>query len=186
MENVSLKPSVAIASLVLICGLVACDALLMVHSFHQSAVINSFSAKQTAMLPSQGAVLPPITGVGLNGKEFGVLPAHTPRFALLIFRQTCHFCEANWKNWDSLFTQDRLDLPVVMVTADKTIEQPYLVKHPMLEHRFVVAGVDVSTLASLKLNLTPQTIYVVDGKISHDWPGVLSPDDINEISKTMR
>lgn len=186
MDNISLKPSVALAGLGLILSLVACDAFLMVHSFHQSAVINGFADKQAAMLPPQGAPLPLIKGVGLSGKEFGVLPAQTPRFALLVFRQTCGYCEINWKNWDSLFAQSNLDLPVIIVTADKTISQPYIAKHPLVRSRFLIAGIDTSTIQSLKLDVTPQTIYVVDGKVSHDWAGVLTADDISEIKKTMR
>jgi hypothetical protein len=185
LDNISLKPSAALAGLGLIIGLVACDAFLMVHSFHQSAVINGFADKQAAMLPPQGASLPTINGVGLSGKEFGVLPAQTPRFALLVFRQTCGYCEINWKNWDSLFAQSNLDMPVVIVTADKTISQTYITKHPLVRSRFLIAGIDASTLESLKLDVTPQTIYVVDGKISHDWAGVLTADDMSEIKKTM-
>jgi hypothetical protein len=76
-------------------------------------------------------------------------------------------------------------MPVVIVTADKTISQTYITKHPLVRSRFLIAGIDASTLESLKLDVTPQTIYVVDGKISHDWAGVLTADDMSEIKKTM-
>lgn len=190
MENVSLKPSITFAGLGLILGLVICDVFLLVHSFHQNAVITGFAdsqaASRAATLPAQGQSLPTIMGVSLKtGRNSALTSAGSPRIALLIFRESCHFCTANWKNWDKLFGKGGLDLPVVMVTADKTISQSYRDKHPMLNSGTVIVGVDAATLLSLRLGATPQTIYLVDGKINHDWAGVLSSEEMKEIMKSM-
>lgn len=186
MENISLKPSVVLAGLVLGCGLAICDVFLLVHSLHQGKIIDGIARQQAATLPTKGQALPMLSGVALKtGQEFAVLPKASPPFALLIFREGCGYCEANWKNWDKLFGQDGLGLPVILATADKTISQPYKNKHGLLNNLPVILGVDPATLASLKLGATPQTVYVVGGKVSQDWVGVLANEDMKEIKKVM-
>lgn len=187
MANISLKSSVVFVGIGLILGLAVCDGFLLFHSLQQRAIITGFADKQAAMMPSNGEQVPIIKGIGLkDGEEFKIWPDHSPPFALLVFREGCEYCEANWKNWDRLFGQGDFDRPVVMVTADKTISQPYIDRHPMLRSRFVITGVDPAFLASLRFDLTPETIYIVEGKVNHDWAGVLTSDDMSEIKKAVR
>jgi hypothetical protein len=186
MEVISLKPSVVFTGLALFAALALCDVSLLVHSLHQSTELAGFARQQAATLPSKGQPLPLLKGTALqNGKDFAVLPAGSPPFALLIFREGCGYCEANWKNWDKLFGQDGLGLPVIMATADKTLSQPYKDKHGLLNSHSVILGVDPVVLASLKLGATPQTVYIVGGKVQEDWAGVLANDDMKEIKKAM-
>jgi hypothetical protein len=186
MENISLKPSVVLAALVLGCGLAICDVSLLIHSLRQGKVIDGIARREAAILPTTGQALPMLSGVALKtGQRFAVLPSGSPPFALLIFREGCGYCELNWKNWDKLYGQDGLGLPAVLATADKTISQPYRDKHRLLNNLPVILGIDPATLASLKLGATPQTVYVVGGKVSQDWVGVLANEDIKEIKKVM-
>ena len=186
MENISLKPSVVLAALVLGCGLAICDVSLLIHSLHQGKAIDSIARQQAATLPAKGQALPLLKGVALNnGQDLAVLPQTSPPFALLIFRESCGYCELNWKNWDALFGQGGIGLPVILATADKKISQAYRDKHKLLNTRPVILGVDPATLTSLKLGATPQTVYVVGGKVSQDWVGVLVSEDTNEIKKVM-
>jgi hypothetical protein len=186
MENISLKPSVVFAGLALFCSLAVCDAVLLVHSLQQGKVIDGISRREAATLPSKGQALPALSGVALNtGRDFAILPKASPPFVLLIFREGCGYCALNWKNWDKLFGQGDIDLPVFFATSDKTISQAYRDKHGLLNRRPVILGVDPAMLASLKLGATPQTIYVVGGKVSQDWAGVLASDDMKEIKKVM-
>jgi hypothetical protein len=186
MENISLKPSVVLAALVLGCGLAICDVSLLIRSLHQGKIIDGIARQQAATLPTKGQALPMLSGVALkSGQGFAVLPKASPPFALLIFREGCHYCEANWKNWDKLFGQDGVGIPVILATADKTLSQSYRDKHELLNNQPVMLGIDPATLASLKLGATPQTVYVVDGKVHEDWVGVLANEDMKEIKKTM-
>jgi hypothetical protein len=186
MENISLKPSVVFSSLVLFCSLAICDAVLLVYSLQQGKVIDGIARREAATLPSKGQALPVLSGVALNtGRPLAMLPKASPPFALLIFREGCGYCELNWKNWDKLYGQDGIGLPVIFATADKKISQAYRDKHGLLNRRLVILGVDPATLTSLKLGATPQTVYVVGGKVRQDWAGVLESDDIKEVKKVM-
>jgi hypothetical protein len=187
MQDVVLKPSVAIAGIALIFGLTAGDIWMVVRSARQSAIIETFANQQSVGLPKQGQLLPTLSGYNLMiGQEGAVIPAKSPPFALLIFRESCHFCEENWKNWEKLFGENgSTDIPVVLISSDKNISDVYRQKHPMLNKNTVLLGANAEILASIKLGLTPQTIYVTDGKIAHDWPGVLASEDMNEITETV-
>jgi hypothetical protein len=183
MESFSVKPITGLSVLGLLLGLGICDVWLLIHVQKQNAMIVSFSAPQLPPLPSLGEKVSSIVGFALkDGQPLQLTPENTtPRFALLVFREGCPFCEANWRNWDSTFGPEGSNVDVVLVTTDKALSQSYKDAHPLLQKKQVVLGVSPYTLKSLKLAATPETVYVVDGKVKRDWVGVLSERNIKEI-----
>lgn len=186
MGTIAVRKSYVYAFLALLGCFVISDAWLLVHSLRLNAVIAKAADQQAISLPSRGELLPTLVGVSLRTTQpYAVYPGASPPFALLVFREGCHYCEANWKNWDKLFGKGGVDIPVVLVTADKSISQPYRDQHPMLNEKHVILSADPNALASLKLNFTPQTIYVVGGKINKNWSGVLREEEMGDIKKSM-
>jgi hypothetical protein len=186
VQNVSLKPSTIWTGLALLVCLAACDGWLLAHSLKQSTVIAAFVKHQATTLPSLGDAVPNLKGVTMSGAPIDLKASESRPLVLLIFREACHFCEANWKNWDQLFGQANSGVSVVLATGDKVLSQSYRSKHPMLNSRQVILGVNDTVLSSIKMGATPQTIYVVDAKVRHDWAGVLDATGMKEIRTTIK
>jgi len=130
-----------------------------------------------------GEALPALKGISLKtGEGLDINASRNHRLAILVFQESCPFCEANWKNWEALFAKGDSSVPVIMVTVDGAISNPYRATHPLLNRGTVVLGVDPATLSKLAWGSTPQTIYLVDGKIAHNWIGLLSSADVKEIT----
>ena len=80
---------------------------------------------------------------------------------LLVFQESCHFCEDNWKNWDKLFGASDSQIPVVFLSTDKTISDEYKSRHPLLTRKTVLLDPDSATLAALKPGITPANNFCV-------------------------
>jgi hypothetical protein len=101
-------------------------------------VIAKINAQRALPAASAGEKVPLIQGVSLkDGHPAKVDPETSSRLALLFFREGCHFCAANWKNWDGLFGDNSLNVDVVFVTSDKTLSQSYRELHPLLQQESV-------------------------------------------------
>jgi hypothetical protein len=186
VENISVRPMFAMGVVGLVVGLGFCDGWLLIHSMKQDAVIAKINAERQVRTALQGEKIIGIEGFSLkDGHPTKIDLGPSSRVALLVFREGCHFCAANWKNWEGLFETGSLDMNVILITADKSLSQSYLDSHPLLRQKEVVLGVSPAVLDSLNLEGTPQTIFVVDGKIMQNWIGVLSEEDLKNIKQTV-
>jgi hypothetical protein len=185
MGDFIVRPRTALAVIGLLLSLATCDIYLLIHSRKQQAVLATIADQQALALPPKGALVPPLKGKSLkDGSPAKLLPVPASPIALLVFSESCAFCRANWKHWDQLFGEGGIPVNVVMVTPDKTLTQPYLSSHPLLQQKQVILGVDARLLDSVKMGMTPQTILIADGQIKKDWAGVLSDDDMKDILKS--
>jgi hypothetical protein len=184
MQSITLSPSTALTGLVLILALAISDGML-VHAFReQRAVLDSFANRQAQTLPAVGEGLPTLSGRKLTtGEDFSVVPASTELMTLLVFRESCQYCEQNWKNWETLYNTPSNKMPIVFISGDSAVSASYRQKHPLLDGHIALVGIKPEILASLKLGATPQTVLVVDGKVKRGWPGVLTDDDIKEVKQ---
>lgn len=186
MQNISLKPTVAVGMLGLLLSLCLCNGWLLFHSLKQTEAIAKINTARTAQTASAGEHIPSIEGVSLaDGTSAKFTAKSSNKTALLVFREGCHFCAANWKNWDALFGPSGLGTDVVFVTSDKKLSKSYLDSHPLLQQKKVLLGVSEATLDSLRLGATPQTICIQNDTIKQDWTGVLSEEDIKKIRLTL-
>jgi hypothetical protein len=176
----------ALTGLALVLGLAISDGLL-VHSVRkQQAALDTFAARQSLSLPKTGAVLPTLAGRSLKtGTDFSIVPVSTKRMTVLVFREACNYCEQNWKNWETLFDEPSDGMPVVFVSGDSALSDSYRQKHPMLDRHLTLIGIKPELLSSLKLDATPQTVIVVEGKVKKDWAGVLNDDDVKEVKQAV-
>jgi hypothetical protein len=185
VEPVLIRPRFLIAGASLLLGLTACDLWLAVHSLRQRATI-----QQLVGNPIEGAKdgdqLPVLSGTKLGTqKQWSVLPASSSALAVLVFRESCHYCDANWKNWDQVFARSGSVIPVVFVTEDKSLSATYLAEHPLLSRATVLLGVP-EHIGSVQTSVTPQTIIVSPrGKVDHDWVGVLAATDLTAIKEAI-
>jgi len=73
-------------------------------------------------------MIPPIAGTSLDDRKpvkLPPLPTSQVALLILIFSESCHFCKANWNNWDKLFDSSSSPAKIVMVTADKKLSTTY-------------------------------------------------------------
>jgi hypothetical protein len=134
----------------------------------------------------EGANVPVLTGNKLSSKEpWRVMPAGTAAMFLLVYRDGCHYCEQNWPAWEKLFGGSSTHASAVVLTSDKAVRPDYEATHPLLDRRLTLYSLDTTHVGALNLNLTPQTILVRNGRVERDWVGVLSSNDIAQITKSI-
>ena len=100
---------------------------------------------------------------------------------VLVFREACVYCEANWKKWDTLVGGPSNSVPAVFISSDKTVSDAYRQKHPLLDKRISVIAMNPDVMSSMKLDATPQTLLVVRGVVKQAWLGVLSDSRLQEV-----
>jgi len=187
VQDSAVKPSTVYVLLALVVGFAVSDALLLVRLHRLNAEIAStVQVRKAATTPAIGQPVPQIQGTSLKDKQpSAVDPTSSPRLLLLVFRSGCHYCQANWENWDKLFGGSQQKLPVYMLTAEDALPTDFVDKHPLLKGVNVLTGVDQEIFQDLNSKTTPQTILVVDGKVAKVWEGVLSKQDVRNINQQL-
>jgi|GEM_PF-3956204 len=105
---------------------------------------------------------------------------------LLVFGQTCEFCEKNWPAWDKMFAGSSNTIPVYFVTTDSTVGDAYVRRHPLMKRGHVLTGVDTAALQAFNISSVPQSIWIKDGKVEKSWIGVLSNKDAMALATVAR
>ena len=132
-----------------------------------------------------GVAVPTLIGTSLaNNEGWRVTPSGSKGLVLLVFRESCHFCEINWTSWNALFGLGSKVRPV-LVTLDPSVSQQYQVTHPLVTSALTLTAVGKDTVGALDLNLTLQTIIIRNGVVEHDWVGVLNSDQIAQVKTTL-
>jgi hypothetical protein len=191
MQSITLSYPAAIGGLVLVLALSASDVWLTHSVRRQKSALDSFASRE-AQTPAPstplatGEILPTLAGRSLTtGENFSVIPVSTKVMVVLVFRESCHFCEANWKNWETLFGNGSNTVPVVFLSGDTAVSSSYRQKHPLLDKHISVIGMNPDVMSSLNLDATPETLLVVKGKVKQDWVGVLSDKRVKEIQQAL-
>lgn len=132
-------------------------------------------------------MLPPITGTDLNGER--IVAAYgqgEKRTVVLAFAAKCRYCEANWRHWETLLGYDWFrDSRVVFVNVSGDVPDDYFRRHEV-NSALVVKAPDASTKLAYNFRLAPQTILIGrDGRVQGTWSGVLSPNHLKQLVKTM-
>jgi hypothetical protein len=84
-------------------ALLICDVILVVHSLQQSRIISQIADREASIVPSKGEPVPRLEGTdSVTGKRLELTTSTAPTFALFIYRESCHYCQANWINWERL------------------------------------------------------------------------------------
>jgi hypothetical protein len=134
--------------------------------------------------PLPGQLVPLVQGVSLKTKRpLAVKLGKSHRMVLLVFSQNCKFSQDNWSNWEKLFSHTHPGVQTYMITSDDLLPAAYLERHALLQKLDVLINVDPEVLQAFNVESTPQTIYIVDGTVRRDWIGVLSKQNVAELSK---
>src|SRR6185437_1459942 len=98
MKNITVNVPIVYVGLLLLFGLAVCDVSLLVRAFHQRTMMETAVSGQ---LPAEGQVLPTLRGFAeKSGNPIEINAGEAPHFALLVFREGCHYCNDNWDSWD--------------------------------------------------------------------------------------
>lgn len=183
MRDYVIKPAMATVLAVVLAALTVSDIALSVVTLKQHSRISQLSPRPATGV-AEGSFVPMISGKKIvSNEDWRVLPSGTRTLVLLVFRETCHFCEQNWANWESLF--GKRGPRALLVTEDPKVSDSYRASHPLLLSQLGLSAVDRSSVGSINLNITPQTILVRDGKVEHDWVGVLSKEQVAQIQQKL-
>ena len=182
------KPATLYSLLVLVICLGACNIWLLSHLKHQDTLVAylQYENDELTHAPVPGQLVPLVQGISLKSKQpSAVKLASSPQLVLLVFSRTCPFCEDNWKNWTKLFGTSKSAMPVYLISSDEMLPDAYINQHPLVKKLDALTHVDPEVLQAFNVASTPQTIYVVNGKVQRDWVGVLSEEDVSELEKLL-
>lgn len=183
-----IKPTTVYSFIVLIVCLAGCDAWLLVRLRHEDTLVASLQYDNDALshAPVPGQLVPLVQGIALNTKQPRAVKLEAShRMVLLVFSQNCKFCQDNWNNWERLFGNVTPKVQTYMITSDSVLSTEYLEHHALLKKLDVLLSVDPEVLQAFNVASTPQTIYIIDGKVQRDWVGVLSKRNITDLSKLL-
>lgn len=181
-NTIKLTTVYGLLSLVLCLGI--CDALLLVRSRHQSARIAELTYENSVLsvAPLKGQRVPLIQGISLKDHmPLAVSLGSSERLTLLVFTQSCKFCEENWPAWEKILNGTKKPAPVFFLTPDERLDDDFVSRHPLLTKHSVLLGVAPEVLQAFNIRSTPQTIAIFDGKVQQTWVGVLHAKEIQEI-----
>jgi hypothetical protein len=164
-------------------ALAASNAALAYNCYRQGAMLDEISTRQKMGAVRDGQTISTLVGTRMSTGQKWVVNADASHIAVLVFREGCHYCDQNWKNWDQLFASSHEHLPPIFITQDKQISEVYKKLHPLLQKSTVLLDVDPASISPLNPGLTPQTLYVSEGRVKHDWLGVLDKADVEQASK---
>ncbi len=120
LKSITLSRQLAISGLLLIAGLTISDIWLTSRVLLQRNQIQRLVNGEGESTPFTDAALPLLSGHRLGSDQrYSVIPAGTASLTLLVFRESCPYCEANWKNWDALFRDNKLPTSVVLLSATR-------------------------------------------------------------------
>ena len=161
--------------------LLAANAALLV----QNKNLRARQATNRSIALSEGALVPSLSGVDVDGKEFTLDFGTDARKALiLVFSPRCGYCTKNMPNWSAIAEGlDRRSFRIVAVSIISEGVREYVGQHGLNDIP-VVSEVDPKTRVSYEMNVTPQTILVDShGRVEKIWTGVLLQDELTEVSR---
>jgi peroxiredoxin len=134
-----------------------------------------------------GNIVPSLSGMDIDGKNFTLAYGHDPRkVVILVFSPRCGFCTKNMPNWKAIAQSlDRNSYRIVAVSivtegVKEYVDQQNLTDVP------VIAEVDPKSRVSYEMTVTPQTILIDShGKVEKLWAGLFSPDERNEVEQVL-
>jgi hypothetical protein len=174
--------------------LVACCVILMASTVANLMLIrsNTVLASQVEALKRQletplNVPLPPLEGLGLDGKPLEVAVQHSAVPTLLfVLSPECAVCANNWSRWDELLSkQAESTWKPIFVNMGSSLSQAYMRSHG-LEKFTVLNNVSKNTSLAYKFLYTPETILIDrDGQAQEVWVGLLSSEVIKSIPRVM-
>jgi peroxiredoxin len=165
----------------LILGLVVLNLALII----QNRNLRGSQARGNSVVLKEGDLVPSLSGLDIDGKEFTLDFTSDSRKALiLIFSPRCGYCTKNMPNWTAI--ADGLDRRSFRIVEVSTISEG--VREYVDQYRLtgvpVVSDVDPKTRVAYEMNVTPQTILIDShGRVEKIWTGVLQRDELTEVSR---
>jgi peroxiredoxin len=146
------------------------------------------SRPSAAMQLQAGTVVPPLEGYGASGEKLLFDYGHDPRKTVLfVFSPTCSFCEENWPRWRQITAALNTEsVRPLAVDVSSGATRGFADGHGLANMPLLIK-IEPGSLVSYRFRLTPQTILIdPQGKVEKIWSGVLTADQLKEISALMR
>ena len=138
-------------------------ALLMLNAalIVQNKKLRASLATNKSPILEEGVLVPSLSGVDVDGKEFTLDFGADPRKVLIfVFSPRCGYCTQNMPNWSVIAKRlDRRSFRIVAVSTLSEGVREYIGKHGLTDVQ-VISEVDPKTRVSYEMNVTPQTILV--------------------------
>ncbi len=170
--------------LIVSAGLIAMNVVLLMKNRNLEEQLAPFAAAAAANFAQEGTQLPHLTGRNTDGKAVDLIPAQSAPHLILVFSPDCKICDRNWPRWDRLLEASVAAKKILFLSTANDVSSEYLARHQMMGQAAVI-GLDRKIAAQYRLNVTPQTLFVKEGKIAKVWPGVLSERDVSEIKNLL-
>src|SRR5579863_5034129 len=137
--------------------------------------------------PLPGWIMPPLKVNTIDGDPHGAIDLQhsAAKMTLLLFDPGDPISDQNWKFWGQLLADPDLTYQFLPVTAAHTVSRDYL-KRFQLGHHAVEAGLDPDIAKQMRMQATPQTIYLEGGTVKKVWFGLLSDVEVKEIKSIMQ
>lgn len=137
--------------------------------------------------PSPGWAMPRLKGSASDGRQEEIdLQRSAPKFTLLLFDPwNCGACDANWVFWNKLLADPEINSRFLILTAATSVSEEYWRQHQVTRHP-LQAGLDPDIAKQMRMQAAPQTIYLEKGTVKKVWFGLLSDENVKEITQTMR
>jgi len=142
------------------------------------------NATAIAIQVSVGRTIPSVSGVDLTNIPISVSTAGKKATVLMVYSPTCPFCEANWHSWTSIIARTT-DPKVGFAAIDLTSKaSSSFLSSKKTGRALLIHQMDPNQVVELNLSLTPMTILIGgDSKVARTWTGVLTANDIEELTK---
>ena len=161
--------------------------LYKVNAQVKSQLDRQIEMETRANSPSLGWAMPILHGKRIDGTDPAVdLQGSAPKMTLFVFdTSNCPACEQNWKFWDQLLADGDISHSFISVTTG-SIPDDFLNQHPLVRKHMLITNLDPNVAKPMHLQAAPQTIYMESGTVKKVWFGLLSDQDVQEISKDMQ
>lgn len=133
----------------------------------------------------EGAIVPELSGLGLDGNKITLNYQNDPRKAvMLVFSPSCSYCTDNMANWQAIAQSlDRKQYRIMAVSITTDGVKEYIDQHSLTDVP-VIADVEPKSRVSYEMNVTPQTILIdAQGKVEKVWTGVLQNNERTEVEQ---
>jgi peroxiredoxin len=144
------------------------------------------AANNTGLL-NVGNLIPPLSGLDMDGNEFTVDYRQDSRKAvLLVFSPRCGFCTMNMPNWKAIIQGiDRNAYRLVAVSVESDGVKEYLDQNGF-SNIPVMAEINPGTKVAYGINATPQTVLIDSlGRVEKVWIGVIESEDWRDVEQSL-
>jgi hypothetical protein len=118
----------------------------------------------------------------LDGHPFALSPSHNR--LIYFFSPTCKWCEKNQASIQNLASQIAPKYDIIGIVQSPDQMTQYIARHP---HPFkIVVDDDPYDMKAMDFQGTPQTVLIVDGRVTHNWPGAFQGKVKESIQNTLR